>query len=160
MGRDGLLVGELARRTGVSRKALRVYEASRILPPAGRTASGYRVYGTDAPGVVTFVKRAQRLGFRLEEIRDIVAMRRSGRVPCDHVRGLVRRKLADLERIRRGLRGLLQSWRSRNGEGAAICPHIEHIPSITTNRRHRDGHQEDVALPVMRRVPRGRDRRR
>ena len=159
MGREGLLVGELARHTGVSRKALRVYEASRILPPARRTASGYRVYGADAPGVVTFVKQAQRLGFRLDEIRDIVAIRRSGGVPCDHVRGLVRRKLADLETIRRGLRGLLRSWPSRDGAGATICPHIERTRS-TTNGRTRDGKQEDVAVPVLRRVPRGRDRRR
>ena len=43
----GLLIGEVAARTGVSRKALRLYEARGILPPALRTASGYRRYPAD-----------------------------------------------------------------------------------------------------------------
>ncbi|PYM82699.1 MAG: hypothetical protein DME06_13385 [Candidatus Rokuibacteriota bacterium] len=38
------------------------------------------------------------LGFRLDEIKEIVAIRRSGRVPCSHVRALVWRKLADVDR--------------------------------------------------------------
>jgi MerR family transcriptional regulator, copper efflux regulator len=125
MGRDGLLSGELAKRGGVSRKALRVYEASNILPAARRTTAGYRVYGADALGVVTFVKQAQNLGFRLEEIREIVAIRRSGRAPCPHVRQLVGRKLADLEALRARLRGLLRSWPSQARDTAAVCPHIE-----------------------------------
>ncbi len=138
MRRDGLLVGELGKRAGVTRKALRVYEASRILPPARRTPSGYRLYEAEALGIVTFVKQAQRLGFRLEEIREIVALRRSGRVPCAHVKGMVRRKLADLETLRRGLRGLLRSWRSRDTGEAAVCPHIERAGS-STNGRNRHG---------------------
>ena len=125
MGRNGLLVGELARRSGVTRKALRVYEAGNILPPARRTHAGYRVYDPDALGTVAFIKQAQGLGFRLEEIREIVAIRRSGRAPCPHVKGLVRQKLADVEVLRRGLRTLLRSWDSRRGPNAAVCPHIE-----------------------------------
>ena len=82
MGRDNLRAGELTKRGGVSRKALRVYEASNILPPAGRTKSGYRLYNEDSFAVLTFVKQAQSLGFRLSEIRDIVSLRRSGHSPC------------------------------------------------------------------------------
>jgi len=125
MRRDGLLVGELAKQSGVSRKALRVYEAGNILPPARRTPAGYRVYDPEALGVVTFVRQAQGLGFRLEEIREIVAIRRSGRAPCLHVKGMVRQKLADLEILRRGLRALLRSWHSKGDPSAAVCPHIE-----------------------------------
>jgi len=101
MERDGLLVGELAKRSGVTRKALRIYEAGSILPPARRTRARYRVYDSEALGIVALVKHAQGLGFRLDEIREIVAIRRSGRVPCPHVKGMVRRKLADLEHIER-----------------------------------------------------------
>ena len=42
--RDGLLVGEVAEQTGVSRKAIRLYESRGILPRAPRTLSGYRLY--------------------------------------------------------------------------------------------------------------------
>jgi len=125
MARDGLLVGELAKRTGVTRKALRIYEAGNILAPARRTRAGYRVYDPDAPGIVAFVKHAQSLGFRLEEIREIVAIRRSGRVPCPHVKSMVHQKLADVEALRRGLRAVLRSWGSRRDPSAVVCPHIE-----------------------------------
>ena len=43
--RDGLLIGQVAKRSGASRKALRLYEAAGILPAPRRTAAGYRVYG-------------------------------------------------------------------------------------------------------------------
>ena len=74
--RDSLLIGEVAHRSGVSRKALRLHEASHILPTPRRTVSGYRLYGNDALELVAFVTQARRLGFRLDEIKEIVAIRR------------------------------------------------------------------------------------
>ena len=91
MGTNSLLIGEVARRSGVSRKALRLYEEAGILPPPQRTPSGYRVYGGDALDLLAFVSQAQRLGFTLEEIKEIVSIQRSGRLPCPHVHGLVSR---------------------------------------------------------------------
>jgi DNA-binding transcriptional MerR regulator len=74
---DGLLIGEVAKQSGASRKALRLYEAAGILPPAQRTEAGYRIYGGDALHPTAFVRQAQRLGFSLDEIREIVAVQRS-----------------------------------------------------------------------------------
>src|SRR5713101_9897185 len=133
MSRDGLLIGEVAKRSGASRKALRLYEAAGILPAARRTSSGYRVFDSDALALLAFVRQAQRLGFTLDQIKEIVAIKRAGRAPCPHVRDLVKRKaqeleqrLADLMEIRDGLRALLQSRRSLRQNRAAVCPHIEH----------------------------------
>lgn len=132
MGRDGLLIGEVAARSGVSRKALRLYERAAILPAPRRTESGYRVYSRDTLALLAFVTQARRLGFRLDEIKEIVAIKRSGRVPCPHVLDLVRRKAEDLDKaldaltqVRNGLRGLLRSWRSAQRGRAVVCPHIE-----------------------------------
>lgn len=132
MSRDGLLIGEVARRSGASRKALRLYESAGILPPARRTPSGYRVYETDVLELLAFVRQAQRLGFALGEIKEIVAIKRAGRAPCPHVRELVKRKsqelderVADLMQMRDGLRALSQRWRSTPQSRAAVCPHIE-----------------------------------
>ena len=69
MNRNGLLIGEVAAQAGVSRKALRLYEAAGILPPARRTTAGYRVHGSDAVTLLAFVSQAWRLGFRLDEPR-------------------------------------------------------------------------------------------
>lgn len=132
MGRDGLLIGEVAERSGVSRKALRLYEDAGILPAARRTASGYRVYAPDTLDIVSFIRQAQRLGFTLEQIKDIVAIKRNGRCPCPHVRDLVQRKvgeldqqLSDLQVVRDGLRAMLKGWRRGRRMPAAVCPHIE-----------------------------------
>lgn len=133
MAREGLLIGEVAKRSGASRKALRLYEAEGILAEPHRTASGYRVYGGETLVLVSFVRQAQRLGFTLDEIKEIVAIKRTGRVPCRHVRHLVLRKaeeldqrLSELMEVREGLRALLNGWRSARQDRTAVCPHIEH----------------------------------
>jgi DNA-binding transcriptional MerR regulator len=120
-----MLIGELAARSGLSRKAIRLYEAAGILDKPVRTAAGYRLYPEESLGLLTFVARARRLGLSLAEIRDIVGLRRAGHVPCAHVRQLLERKASDLEALLSELRVVLRSWRSRRTRTAAVCPHIE-----------------------------------
>lgn len=132
MGRQGLRAGEVVARSGVSRKALRLYEAMGILPPPARTDSDYRIYGPEVLPLLRFVTQARQLGFSLAEIRDITGIRRSGRPPCPHVQELVRQKIRALDRMlrelggtRRALHAMLATWPSRRGRGATVCPHIE-----------------------------------
>ncbi len=135
MARDGLLIGQVAAKSGISRKALRLYEKAGILPPARRTGSGYRVYGPETLALLGFVTQARRLGFQLDEIARIVTLKRSGRTPCKHVLDLVHLKLenieqalTDLAEVRGQLRGLLRSWRSRVTlcpAGCGQCPDVE-----------------------------------
>ncbi len=134
MTHEGLLIGEVAARSGVSRKALRLYEKAGILPPTRRTGSGYRVYGPETLALLGFVTQARRLGFRLDEIKRIVTLKRSGRTPCKHVLDLVHLKLKNIEQaltdmseVRGNLRGLLRSWQARRHRSAAICRCIEHL---------------------------------
>ena len=142
MARDGLLIGEVAARSGVSRKALRLYEAAGILPAPRRTAARYRVYGSDTLALLAFVTQARRLGFTLGDIKEIISIKRSGRAPCPHVRDLVSRKateldrtLADLKTVRQGLRALLRRWPSHRTSKALVCPHIENVNNGVNKRR-------------------------
>jgi len=135
------LIGEVAARSGVSRKALRLYEKAGILPPTRRTGSGYRVYGPETLALLGFVTQARRLGFRLDEIKRIVTLKRSGRTPCKHVLDLVHLKLKNIEQaltdmseVRGNLRGLLRSWQARRHRSAAICPCIEHLTVVKGGR--------------------------
>jgi DNA-binding transcriptional MerR regulator len=172
MSTDGLLIGEVAKRTGATRKALRLYEEAGVLAAPRRTTSGYRIYGLDTLDLLAFVRQAQRLGFTLAEIKEIVSIKRAGRAPCPHVRDLVRRKadhmdqrIRDLTEVRDDLRALLNGWRSKGLGSAAVCPHIEKTGSTKKStppprRRNRDGESEDVAVPDVRPVPRGRGRGR
>ena len=78
MSKNGLFIGDVAKHSGASRKALRLYDAAGILAPPRRTAAGYRVYGSEALELLAFIRQAQRLGFTLEEIKEIVSIQRSG----------------------------------------------------------------------------------
>src|SRR5688500_17821943 len=121
----GLLIGEVAARSGVSRKALRLYEARGILRPPTRSPSGYRRYPADVLRLLTFVAQARRLGLSLAEIKHVVALRRDGSTPCLHIRALLEQKAADLEGILTEVRGILKAWSPSPRGPAAVCPHIE-----------------------------------
>ena len=121
----GLKIGELARRTGVTAKAIRFYERKGVLPPAERAPNGYRLYDGDAVGMLHFVKQASGLGLTLAEIKEIVAIRQGGRPPCTHVHQLLRvkateldRKLKDLVEVRKRIRRSLSGW-GRRPQGRA-----------------------------------------
>jgi DNA-binding transcriptional MerR regulator len=140
----GLKIGELARRTGVTTKAIRFYERKRILPPAKRTANQYRLYDDDAVGMLHFVKQATGLGLTLAEIKEIIAIRRGGRPPCAHVHRLLRDKAGELDRqledlldLRRRIRRSLTAWRHQSAGTAAVCHHIE-MPAGRGQRKGRE----------------------
>src|SRR3989442_10163181 len=71
----GLKIGQLARQAGVPTKAIRFYEAPRVLPPATGGANGYRLYGRDAVETLAFVKQAAGLRLPLAGSREILAIR-------------------------------------------------------------------------------------
>jgi DNA-binding transcriptional MerR regulator len=87
----------LARLAGVSADTLRHYEKKGLLAPPPRTASGYREYPPEALGRVRLVRRAVALGFTLDELARILAVRDRGGAPCRSVRALAQSKLATIE---------------------------------------------------------------
>jgi MerR family transcriptional regulator, copper efflux regulator len=120
-------ISQLAKRAGVSIDTVRYYERHDILPLPKRQASGYPQYGELDVARLRFVRRAKGLGFTLVEIRELLAL--SSRRE-DDMAGLkstatekladVERKLAELERIRDGLKALVASC---PGHGALeTCP--------------------------------------
>jgi DNA-binding transcriptional MerR regulator len=113
----GLKIGQLARRAGVTAKAIRFYERRGILPPAKRAANSYRLYSEDAADMLHFIKQATGLGLTLAEIKDVLVIRQGGRPPCTHVHQLLRdkaveldRKLKDLVDVRARIRRSLAAW--------------------------------------------------
>ncbi len=132
----GLRIGELARRAGVTPKAIRFYETKRILPLAPRSSNRYRVYGEDTVGMLSFIKQATGLGLTLAEIKEIIGIREGGRPPCGHVHQLLEdkaveldRKLNDLLEVRRRIRRSLTAWKTSRPARAVVCAHIEAQPT-------------------------------
>lgn len=120
-------IGEFAQRAGVGIDTVRYYERQGLLPAPSRQASGYRRYEPTDIARLRFVRRAKALGFTLVEVRELLAL--SGRREND-MAGLktaavekladVEGKLAELTRIRDGLKALVASC---PGHGALEqCP--------------------------------------
>ena len=126
-------IGELAARAGVNPKTVRFYEARGLLPDPPRLASGYRDYGGEAQARLAFIRTAQRLGFTLNEIREIISFRERGERPCDYVLSVLSTQVADLDR-RIGelvaLRAELVALKARADELVAeegrFCSIVEH----------------------------------
>lgn len=93
----GLRVGELAEATGVAPDTVRYYERVGLLPPPRRTPAGYRAYDADAVDRLRFIQGGQRLGLRLRDIADLLAVRDTGVCPCEPAEQLLRRRLAELD---------------------------------------------------------------
>jgi MerR family copper efflux transcriptional regulator len=97
MAQRGLTIGAAARGAGVTRKAVRVYEAKGLLPAAARTVTGYRLYDEHDVELLTFIRRARALGLHLDDIRKILEIRNNGLAPCATVRDLLDDRIAELD---------------------------------------------------------------
>jgi DNA-binding transcriptional MerR regulator len=93
----GLRVAELADAVGVPPDTIRYYERVGLLPPPARTPAGYRAYDQGAVDRLRFIQGGQRLGLRLRDIRDLLAIRDTGVCPCEPAEQLLRRRLAELD---------------------------------------------------------------
>jgi MerR family mercuric resistance operon transcriptional regulator len=92
-----LKIGQVAKASGVGIEALRFYERSGLLGRPSRTQSGYRLYDAEILARLDFIKRAQVLGFSLQEIKQIITDKLAGRSPCREVREIVRQRLDELD---------------------------------------------------------------
>lgn len=132
--RAALKIGEVASRSGIGIEALRFYERSGLVGRPGRTQSGYRVYDEAVLQRLDFIKRAQVLGFSLDEIKRIIADKQAGRSPCLEVRNIVRHRLEELDermkemrRFRRELGAALKQWEETGELDGHVCGLIEGI---------------------------------
>ena len=109
-------VGDLARRTNVTPKAIRYYDKLGLIN-ARRTPSGYREFDEHAVEIVYAIRRAQLLGLQMNDIREIVDLLKRGEQPCGRVQTFLREKQADVAQRLRELKaferflGELQSMR-------------------------------------------------
>ena len=106
---SALLIGDLAERAGVATPTIRYYESIGLLKPAARSSGGYRRYSEHTVEELRFIRKAQALGFSLDEIGEILTLSRSGKAPCAEVLSLAHQHLAAVdERLRQ-----LQSFRDQ-----------------------------------------------
>ncbi|NJL84120.1 MAG: heavy metal-responsive transcriptional regulator [Chloroflexaceae bacterium] len=138
-----LKIGDVAAHSGLSVKTIRYYDELGLLSAAVRRGrTGYRLFEPKIFNRLAFIKRAQSLGLSLEEIKEILAIRDGGELPCDRVKERLQEKLvaiaaqiAALEMLKSELQTLLAGWQEDPAPEAAqrtICPNLQ-----------RDTHERD-----------------
>ena len=132
LARSSMKIGEVSQASGIGIETLRFYERSGLLGRPMRSQSGYRLYDEGILERLAFIKKAQTLGFSLEEIKQIIHDAQSGASPCDDVREIVRRRLAELDekmremkRYRKELAETLEEWDAVGRAPGHICGLIE-----------------------------------
>ena len=124
-----LRAGEVARRAGVNIQTLRYYERRGLLTAPARSNGGHRRYPPDAVALLGVIKAAQRLGFTLDEVAELLEAGRRGH-PTGHLRqravdkiAEVDRKISDLTTIRAALAEVVAAGcDSLTGCTCADCP--------------------------------------
>ena len=132
-----LKIGELARATGLTVGTLRYYSDIGLLQPVHRAENNYRYYAQNASEQVQFIKKAQALGFTLEEIKQILDVRNGGEIPCDLVQSLLENKIEQLAiQIKQMtlFKGELEEYRAiwakkpeSNLKQEEVCPLIDSV---------------------------------
>jgi DNA-binding transcriptional MerR regulator len=154
-----LTIGRLAERAHVSTSMLRFYEREGLLRPARRSRSGYRLYAADAENTLLFIRRAQRLGFSLEDIKLVLAGRRGG-VPGKTVVGIAEQRFLEIERrltellvLRHELELFLDDLTERVGRSAGGAASRLYRDLLDHVCGHHDGHVASSSMTrLMRRI--------
>ena len=90
-------IGQIARLCDVGVETIRFYEREGLLEEPARRASGYRQYSEGAVKQIRFIKRAQRLGFSLKEILELLRLRVDAGTSCEQIQERAAVKLAQVE---------------------------------------------------------------
>ncbi len=124
---DRFSIGTFARAAGVNVETIRFYQRKRLLPEPPRPPGGIRRYGNTDVARVKFVKSAQRLGFSLDEVAQL--LQREDGTHCTEAADLaalrladVRARLADLMCMETALSALVRQCSKR--DGSVCCPLI------------------------------------
>jgi MerR family transcriptional regulator, copper efflux regulator len=142
-----LTIGRLARLCGVNLETVRYYERRGLLPKPPRTPAGYRQFPTETVDRLRFIKRAQELGFSLEEISELLALRIEPEQKRADIRARVTSKIAELEgkigaltAMKNTLRGLVEQCERYGSDGCPILASMASskfggVPQPDANRR-------------------------
>lgn len=132
-----MTIGRLAHAAGVNVETIRYYQRRDLLDEPNKPLGGHRRYAPEAARRVNFIKRAQQLGFTLEEVKDLLMLEdgqncRETRRLAQHKLQIIETRIADLDRMRRLLKGLIGECEL--GKQPRSCPIIATLSAMHTTR--------------------------
>lgn len=119
----GMLAGEAAEAVGVGVQTLHFYERQGLIPRPPRSESGYRLYTPEIVARVRFIRKAQALGFSLDEIKEILGLATKGASPCGRVQARLAEKLGEVDRRLEELRGFRAELAALIAQAAELSTH-------------------------------------
>lgn len=126
-------IGEAARRSGLSAKMIRHYEAEGLITPH-RLANGYRDYAPADIAVLRFIHHARALAFPLEDVRKLLALWRDRNRASADVRRIALDHVAALESKARAMQAMAESLRHLaahcHGDARPDCPILDELEKI------------------------------
>ncbi|MFC4624652.1 Cu(I)-responsive transcriptional regulator [Daeguia caeni] len=140
-------IGEAASASGISAKMIRHYETIGLIEAAGRTASGYRVYGHDEVETLRFIRRSRDLGFSVEQIRTLLSLWRDRNRSSADVKRVALQHIAEIEDRMRALAAMADTLRhlaeTCQGDDQPDCPILHRLtqaePACYTRPDRRKG---------------------
>ncbi|HEX5208647.1 MAG TPA: Hg(II)-responsive transcriptional regulator [Steroidobacteraceae bacterium] len=127
-------IGTLARRAGVNVETIRYYQRRGLVPEPVKPLGGIRNYAPEHVQRLRFIRRAQQLGFSLEEVADLLSLEDG--LHCHEVEEIagqklaaVRERIAQLTTMERALARLIRKCSSNKGK--VRCPLISALESAT-----------------------------
>lgn len=144
---QGLQIGTVAKQTGVTVDTIRFYEKEGLLKRPPRTEGGFRIYRLEDVRDLKFIRKAQELGFSLQEIRELLFLQGKNVEACGHVRELLERKLAsargkiyELQELERSLEGALRKCNRKLKQASPThgecCPVLEELGRTNGSREN------------------------
>jgi Hg(II)-responsive transcriptional regulator len=127
-----LTTGRMAKLAGVNVETLRYYERRGLLRAATRTVNGFRIFSQDELRRLRFIKRAQTLGFSLDEIEALLSLRVDGSGACTRVRHQAEAKIVEIDEklktLRRMKNALSSLVRTCERKGTtSYCPILDSL---------------------------------
>jgi len=127
---DELTIGKLAQRAGVNIQTIRYYQRRGLLEEPSKPPGGYRRYPVAMARRVHFIKRAQHLGFTLEEVKNLLLLEngrncRETQLLAERKLSLIKERIDDLIRMRRTLKQLIAQCAA--GRRPRSCPIIKSL---------------------------------
>ncbi|ODT64885.1 MAG: MerR family transcriptional regulator [Pelagibacterium sp. SCN 63-23] len=116
-----LTIGKLAKAAGVNTPTIRYYEEIGLLPPADRSGSGQRIYGSDDVERLTFIRRCRDFGFGIEQVRLLAGLSISADKDCREVGDIARGHLGEVQFKLAELKALERSLQRFVAQCDAVC---------------------------------------
>lgn len=128
-------ISDVARKTGLSSKAIRFYEEKGIMTPPRRSANGYRSYTGHHIEELTLLRQARLVGFSLQECRELVGLFNDPHRHSADIKARTLRKVSDIDRQMAELEGMRQRLLALAeccpGDDGAECPIIDSLSGCT-----------------------------